>query len=41
VFRDFNALYFRRDPPALAQMLVSELGRAGAARVDGGMLLPR
>ena len=41
VFREFNALYFRRDPPALAQMLVSELERAGAARVDGGMLLPR
>ena len=41
VFREFNALYFQRTPADLAQMLVRELERAGAARVDAGMLVPR
>ncbi|MEP6943760.1 MAG: MBL fold metallo-hydrolase [Betaproteobacteria bacterium] len=41
VFQEFNALYFQRDPSDLAQMLVRELERAGAARVEAGALLPR
>ena len=41
VFREFNAIYFRRDPRDLAQMLVSELERAGAVRIEEGVLLPR
>jgi glyoxylase-like metal-dependent hydrolase (beta-lactamase superfamily II) len=41
VFREFNALYFQRAPRDLAQMLVSELERAGAAHIEEGVLLPR
>jgi len=41
VFREFNAIYFRREPKELAQMLVSELERAGAVRVEQHVLLPR
>ncbi len=41
VFSEFNAIYFRREPKDLAQMLVGELERAGAVRVEQGVLLPR
>ncbi|HEY1458767.1 MAG TPA: MBL fold metallo-hydrolase [Casimicrobiaceae bacterium] len=41
VFREFNAIYFRRQPKELAQMLVSELEHAGAVRVEQDVLLPR
>jgi glyoxylase-like metal-dependent hydrolase (beta-lactamase superfamily II) len=41
IFRDFNARYLQLAPAALAQRLVDELERAGAARRDGGALVPR
>jgi len=40
IFRDFNARYLQLAPVALAQRLVDELERAGAARRDAGMLVP-
>ena len=40
VFREFNALYFRLPPAALAEALVADLLRAGAVRRDGGYLMP-
>jgi glyoxylase-like metal-dependent hydrolase (beta-lactamase superfamily II) len=39
LFAEFNARYLRRTPEALAQWLVDELTRVGAARVDDGMLV--
>ena len=40
VFREFNALYFRLPPAALAEALVADLLRAGAVRRDGDYLMP-
>jgi glyoxylase-like metal-dependent hydrolase (beta-lactamase superfamily II) len=39
MFREFNARFFRLPPAELADFLVRELLRAGAVRVDDGMLL--
>lgn len=38
--RDFNRRYFGLSPEAFAGWLVTELTRAGAARVDGELLVP-
>lgn len=40
IYRDFNARFFRLAPPALADWLVGELERSGAARREHGWLLP-
>ena len=40
VYRDFNARFFRLAPAALAQWLVDDLQRVGAARCEGGWLVP-
>jgi len=40
VYRDINAAVLRLSSGALAALLVDELARAGAVRVDDGMLLP-
>jgi glyoxylase-like metal-dependent hydrolase (beta-lactamase superfamily II) len=40
LYRDFNALYFRMPPADLAELLVGELERSGAARRSGGWLVP-
>lgn len=40
LYRDFNARFFRLPPQALATSLVDDLVRAGAARREGGMLVP-
>jgi glyoxylase-like metal-dependent hydrolase (beta-lactamase superfamily II) len=39
LFAEFNERYLRRTPAALAQWLVDELCRVGAARVEDGMLV--
>jgi hypothetical protein len=40
LYRDFNARFLRLPPQALADALVGDLMRAGAARRDGAMLVP-
>ena len=40
LYRDFNACYFRVPPAELAEMLVRELQRSGAAKVVDGWLTP-
>jgi glyoxylase-like metal-dependent hydrolase (beta-lactamase superfamily II) len=40
IYRDLNAAVLRMTAPALAAMLVDELVRAGAVRIDGGDLVP-
>jgi glyoxylase-like metal-dependent hydrolase (beta-lactamase superfamily II) len=40
VFREFNALFFRLEPQALAALLMRELERAGAVRIEGGVVRP-
>jgi glyoxylase-like metal-dependent hydrolase (beta-lactamase superfamily II) len=40
LFRDFNARFMRLTPTQLAEWLVEELTRAGAARVADGHLVP-
>ena len=40
IYRDFNALFFRLPPARLALLLIGELEKAGAARRDGGWLVP-
>ena len=40
IYRDFNALFFRLTPDALAEWLITELERARAARREGGWLVP-
>jgi hypothetical protein len=40
MFREFNARYFRLPPAGLSAFLVKELSRAGAVRVEDGMLVP-
>ena len=39
IYKEFNAEFFRLAPSALAQMLVGELERAGAARCEHGWLV--
>lgn len=40
LFGEFNARYLNMSAPALAQWLVDELCRVGAARIDGADLVP-
>jgi glyoxylase-like metal-dependent hydrolase (beta-lactamase superfamily II) len=40
IYRDFNARFFRLPPPALAQMLVDSLEKAGVVRRDGDLVRP-
>jgi glyoxylase-like metal-dependent hydrolase (beta-lactamase superfamily II) len=40
IYRDFNARFFHRAPADLADLLITELERARAARREGGWLLP-
>jgi len=40
IYRDFNTLFFRLPPAQLAELLIGELQKAGAARRDGGCLVP-
>jgi len=40
IYRDFNALFFKLPPARLAELLIGELEKAGAARRDGGWLVP-
>ena len=40
VYREFNARFFRLPPAELADLLVSELERAGALRREDGWLVP-
>ena len=40
IYRDLNAAVLRMTPSALAAMLVDELVRAGAVRIEGGDLIP-
>src|SRR4030095_15136355 len=40
IYREFNALYFELPSAQLAELLVGELVKAGAARIDSGVLVP-
>jgi glyoxylase-like metal-dependent hydrolase (beta-lactamase superfamily II) len=40
IYREFNNLFFKLPPARLAELLVGELVKAGAARVEQGTLLP-
>ncbi|HTH17285.1 MAG TPA: hypothetical protein VL974_11580, partial [Magnetospirillum sp.] len=40
VHREYNARYFQLAPAAFAEMLASDLVKAGAARIADGWLLP-
>jgi len=40
IYRDFNALFFRLPPARLAELLVGELEKAGAAKREVGWLVP-
>ena len=40
LYRDFNAMFLRMTPQALADALVGELVRAGAARREAGFVVP-
>jgi hypothetical protein len=40
IYREFNDLYFRLSPSALAAWLVAELEKAGAVRREGEFLVP-
>ena len=40
MYRDINAAVLRMTPQALADMLVTELVRAGAVRIEGGAVVP-
>ena len=40
LYRDFNALFFRLPPARLAELLVGELVKTGAARTVAGDLVP-
>jgi glyoxylase-like metal-dependent hydrolase (beta-lactamase superfamily II) len=40
IYRDFNARYFRLPPVKLAELLVAELLKAGAAKHSDGWLVP-
>jgi len=40
IYREFNDIFFKIPPARLAELLVGELVKAGAARVEAGNLLP-
>ena len=40
IYREFNDLFFKLAPARLAELLVGELVKAGAARIDAGKLVP-
>ncbi len=40
IYREFNDLFFKLPPARLAELLVGELVKAGAARIDAATLLP-
>jgi glyoxylase-like metal-dependent hydrolase (beta-lactamase superfamily II) len=40
IYRDFNALFFRLPPTRLAELLIGELVKAGAAKCVAGWLVP-
>ena len=40
IYREFNALFFRLPPSRLAELLVGELKKAGAAKREAGWLVP-
>ena len=40
IYRDFNALFFRLPPARLAELLIDELEKAGAAKREAGWLVP-
>lgn len=40
IYREYNTLYFGMTPQALADLLVSDLTRAGAIQASGGFLRP-
>jgi glyoxylase-like metal-dependent hydrolase (beta-lactamase superfamily II) len=40
IYRDFNALFFKRSSAELAELLIGELERAGAVRRQGEWLVP-
>ncbi len=40
IYREFNAIFFRVPPARLAELLVGELVKAGAARIASGDLVP-
>jgi len=40
IYRDFNALFFKRSAAGLADFLIAELERSGAARREGDWLVP-
>lgn len=40
IYREFNALYFKLTPTALAEVLTGELLKSKAARIDSGHLVP-
>jgi len=40
MYRDFNALFFRLTPARLAELLICELVKAGAARIAEGDVVP-
>ena len=40
IYRDFNAMFFKRQPAGLAELLIGELERSGAARREGDWLVP-
>jgi glyoxylase-like metal-dependent hydrolase (beta-lactamase superfamily II) len=41
IYGEFNERFFRRQPAMLAEQLVAELVRAGAARIEGDDVVPR
>jgi glyoxylase-like metal-dependent hydrolase (beta-lactamase superfamily II) len=41
IYRDFNALFFKRSAAELADLLIGELERAGAVMREGQWLVPR
>ena len=40
LYRDFNAMFLKMTPQALADALVGDLVRAGAVRRQGGFAVP-
>jgi hypothetical protein len=40
IYRDFNALFFKRSTADLAELLIGQLERAGAVRREGEWLVP-
>ena len=40
MYREFNALFFLTPRPGLAELLIGELVKAGAARITAGDIVP-